>query len=143
VRDVRGNFQRIRATLGSLRFDCDQDTRTLCGSGHSWCTGGRLMWTCFGNLHVCPAYATQADEAFKIETMIHESTHNALHTTDREYASSAGFNRLRPRGSGVLAFLSNIPVLGALFRLIRSNNDSLYNPDSYASYAMRAGRANP
>jgi hypothetical protein len=142
-RDVRGNFQLIRNEMGSLRFDCNQDSGTLCGDGHKWCTGGRLMWTCFGNLHVCPAYATQSDEGFKIETMIHESTHNALHTTDREYASSGGFNRLRPRGSGLLSFLGQIPVLGMLFRLIRSNNDSLYNPDSYASYAMRAGRAAP
>ncbi|HJV48381.1 MAG TPA: DUF4157 domain-containing protein [Geothrix sp.] len=143
VRDVRGNFQRIRGEMASLRFDCNQDSGTLCGDGHKWCTGGRLMWTCFGNLHVCPAYATETDEAFKTETMIHESTHNALHTTDREYASSASFSRLRPRGSGILSFLSNLPVLGMLFRLIRSNNDSLYNPDSYASYAMRAGRAAP
>lgn len=142
-RDVRGNFQLIRREMGSLRFDCNQDSGTLCGDGHKWCTGGRLMWTCFGNLHVCPAYATESNEAFKIETMIHESTHNALHTTDREYASSPGFNRLRPRGSGILSFLSQIPVFGMLFRLIRSNNDSLYNPDSYASYAMRAGRAAP
>lgn len=143
VRDVRGNFQRIRSEMGSLRFDCNQDSWTVCGDGHKWCTGGRLMWTCFGNLHVCPAYAATSDESFKIETMIHESTHNALHTTDREYASSSGFSRLRPRGSGILSFLSNIPVLGMLFRMIRSNNDSLYNPDSYASYAMRAGRATP
>lgn len=142
-RDVRGNFQLIRNEMGSLRFDCNQDSGTLCGDGHKWCTGGRLMWTCFGNLHVCPDYATQTDEGFKIETMIHESTHNALHTTDREYASSSSFNRLRPRGSGILSFLSQIPVFGMLFRLIRSNNDSLYNPDSYASYAMRAGRAAP
>jgi hypothetical protein len=142
-RDVRGNFQLIRNEMGSLRFDCNQDSGTLCGDGHKWCTGGRLMWTCFGNLHVCPDYATQSDEGFKLETMIHESTHNALHTTDREYANSSSFNRLRPRGSGLLSILGQIPVFGMLFRLIRSNNDSLYNPDSYASYAMRAGKAAP
>jgi len=129
--------------MGSLRFDCNQDSVSLCGDGHKWCTGGRLMWTCFGNLYVCPAYATESNETFKIETMIHESTHNALHTTDREYSSSANFNRLRPRGSGILSFLSNIPIIGAIFRLFRSNNDTLYNPDSYASYAMRARRATP
>lgn len=137
VKDVRNNYQRIRSYMSSLSFDCNTASTTICGSGTKWCVGGRLMWTCFGALHVCPtAYAASNDQAFKIETMIHESVHNALHTTDREYSSSKDFNRLKPRGSGVLSFLSKIPVIGVLFRLFRSNNDTLYNPDSYSGFAM-------
>ena len=94
------------------------------------------MWTCFGALHVCPDAYRTAGDPFKIETMIHESVHNALHTTDREYSTNPEFKRLKPRGSGILSFLSNIPIIGALFRMFRSNNDTLYNPDSYAGFAM-------
>jgi hypothetical protein len=137
VRDVLGNFQRIRSYMSSLSFDCDPTSKTICGSGTKWCVGGRLMWTCFGALHVCPDAYSKSGDSFKIETMIHESTHNALHTTDREYSSSKDFKRLKPRGSGILSFLSNIPIIGALFRLIRANNDTLNNPDSYAGFAMR------
>jgi Domain of unknown function (DUF4157) len=136
VSDVRGNYRRILGYMSSLSFDCDPTSKTLCGSGGKWCVGGRLMWTCFGALHVCPDAYSKADEPFKIETMIHESVHNALHTTDREYATSKEFSRLKPRGSGILSFLSKIPIIGAIFRLFRSNNDTLNNPDSYARFAM-------
>jgi hypothetical protein len=140
VRDVRDNYQRIRNYMQSLSFSCNPEDWTICGRSRTLCRpDGNLMWTCFGALHVCPDPYRRADEQFKIETMIHESTHNALHTTDREYSNSGQFNRLRPRGSGILSFLSNIPILGALFRLIRSNNDTLYNPDSYSGFAMHAG----
>jgi hypothetical protein len=37
----------------------------------------------------------------------------------------------------VLNFLSNIPVLGILFRALPGNNDTINNPDSYAGYAMQ------
>ncbi len=142
VRDVRENYQRIGAYMRSVRFNCDPDSGTLCGSSKKWCVDGRLMWTCFGDLHVCTdAYSSSADPTFKIDTIIHESTHNALHTTDREYSSSRDFNRLSPRGSGVLSFLSRIPIIGALFRLFRSNSDTLNNPDSYSGFAMHAGSA--
>ena len=136
VKDVRANYQRILGYMSSLTFDCDLSSKTLCGSGEKWCVGGRLMWTCFGALHVCPDAYRKAGDPFKIETMIHESVHNALHTTDREYSNSAQFNRLKPRGSGILSFLSKIPILGAIFRLFRSNNDTLNNPDSYSGFAM-------
>jgi hypothetical protein len=136
IRDVRGNFQRIRSYMASLSFDCDPSSRTLCGSGSKWCVDGRLMWTCFGALHVCADAYSKAAETFKIETMIHESVHNTLLTTDREYSNSPNFSRLKPRGSGILSFLSKIPVFGQIFRLFRSNNDTLNNPDSYAGFAM-------
>ncbi|MGA2286869.1 DUF4157 domain-containing protein [Bradyrhizobium sp.] len=142
VRDVRENYQRIGSYMRSVRFNCAPDASTLCGSSEKWCIDGRLMWTCFGDLHVCTdAYTKSADAKFKIDTIIHESTHNALHTTDREYSSSKDFNRLSPRGSGILSFLSSIPIIGALFRLMRSNSDTLNNPDSYSGFAMHAGSA--
>jgi hypothetical protein len=141
VRDVRGNFQRIRGYMSSLRFDCDPNSWTVCGTSSRWCVGGRLMWTCFGNLHVCTNAYPSASDSFKIETMIHESVHNALMTTDRAYSNQAEFNQLRPRGGGffgrVLNFLSNVPVLGLLFRNLPGNNDTINNPDSYAGYAMQ------
>jgi hypothetical protein len=135
VKDVRRNFERIRRYMSALRFDCDPTSRTICGTSDKWCIGGRLMWTCFGALHVCTNAYPSADDSFKIETMIHESVHNALHTTDREYADSKDFSRLTPRGSGILSFLSNIPIIGVVFRLFRSNRDTLNNPDSYARFA--------
>jgi hypothetical protein len=141
VRDVRGNFQRIHGYMRSLRFDCDPGSWTLCGTSSRWCVGGRLMWTCFGNLHVCTNAYASASDPFKIETIIHESTHNALLTTDRAYSNRPEFNQLRPRGGGfwgsVLNFLGNLPVLGLLFRSLPGNNDTINNPDSYAGYAMQ------
>ena len=56
--------------------------------------------------------------------------------TDRAYGNREEFKKLSPRGSGILGFLSNIPILGALFKLIPGNTDTLNNPDSYAYYAM-------
>jgi len=141
VRDVRQKYRLIRGNMRSLRFDCDPSTRTMCGSSSKWCVGGRLMWTCFGNLHVCSAAYKTATPDSKIETIIHESVHNALLTTDRAYSNEAGFNKLGPRGSGffgrILNFLGRIPVLGILFRLLPGNNDTINNPDSYAGYAMK------
>lgn len=140
VSDVRSNYQRIGDYMRSLRFECDPTSWNLCGRQQGWCVGGRLMWTCWGNIHVCTnAYSTALDPD-KIEAIIHESTHNALLTTDRAYYSNrSNFNDLRPRGSGIgrlWNILSNIPVLGLLFRVLPGNNDTINNPDSYASYAM-------
>ena len=93
------------------------------------------MWTCFGTLYVCKNAYPSADDSFKIETIIHESTHNALLTTDREYSNSKNFKRLTPRGHGLLHILSQLPIFGYLFKLFRSNNDTLNNPDSYSGFA--------
>jgi hypothetical protein len=141
VRDVRQKYRFIHANMRSLRFDCDPGSLTLCGTSKSWCTGGRLMWTCFGALHVCTGAYKTATPDFKIETIIHESVHNALLTTDRAYHNEADFRKLKPRGGGfwgsVLNFLGKIPVLGILFRSLPGNNDTINNPDSYAGYAMQ------
>jgi len=141
VRTVREKYKLIHSTMRSLRFDCDPSSWTLCGTSKKWCVGGRLMWTCFGNLHVCSNTYKSATPNDKIETIIHESVHNALLTTDRAYSNEPGFKGLSPRGTGfwgrVLNFLSNIPVLGILFRLLPGNKDTMNNPDSYAGYAMQ------
>ncbi|MGE3154216.1 MAG: DUF4157 domain-containing protein [Nitrospiraceae bacterium] len=141
VRTVRDRYKLIHSTMQSLRFDCDPESWTLCGTSKKWCVGGRLMWTCFGNLHVCSNAYKTATSTSKIETIIHESVHNALLTTDRAYSNEAGFRDLSPRGTGfwgrVLNFLGNIPVLGILFRLLPGNKDTMNNPDSYAGYAMQ------
>jgi hypothetical protein len=141
VRDGRQKYRFIRGNMRSLRFDCDPGSWTLCGASKRWCTGGRLMWTCFGALHVCSAAYKAATPDFKIETIIHESVHNALLTTDRAYSNEADFKKLKPREGGfwgsVLNFLGKIPVLGILFRSLPGNNDTINNPDSYAGYAMQ------
>jgi hypothetical protein len=141
VRTVLDKYRFIRSNMRRLRFDCDPKSWTLCGTSKRWCVGGRLMWTCFGNLHVCSAAYKAAAPDAKIETIIHESVHNALLTTDRAYSNEAGFRQLSPRGTGfwgrVLNFLSNIPVLGILFRILPGNKDTVNNPDSYAGYAMQ------
>lgn len=141
VRSVREKYRLIRGNMRSLTFDCDPGSRTLCGTSSKWCTGGRLMWTCFGALHVCKGAYKTATPDFKIETIIHESVHNALLTTDRAYSNEAGFKKLSPTGSGffgrLLNFLGKIPVLGILFRALPGNNDTINNPDSYAGYAMQ------
>jgi hypothetical protein len=141
VRTVLDKYRFIRSNMRALRFDCDPKSWTLCGTSKRWCVGGRLMWTCFGNLHVCSAAYKAAAPDAKIETIIHESVHNALLTTDRAYSNEAGFRQLSPHGTGfwgrVLNFLSNIPVLGILFRILPGNKDTVNNPDSYAGYAMQ------
>jgi Domain of unknown function (DUF4157) len=140
VKDVRGNYQLIRSYMNSLSFDCDPSSGSICGGPSKWCKKN-LMWTCFGALHVCQDSYRSASDDDKMETMIHESTHNALHTTDREYSNDPKFNRLKPRGSVFWQILRNIPVLGLLFRLIPAANDTLYNPDSYAGFAMETNKS--
>lgn len=135
VRDVRSNYGAIRQGLNDLTFSCHPDRHTVCGSSSEYCTGGRLAWTCFGTVYVCPDWEQEPDFRRKVRYLIHETAHNALATTDREYTNSTYFSRLRPRGSGILSILSQIPVLGILFRQFRANNDTLYNPDSYSYFA--------
>jgi len=136
VKDVRDNYKLIKSYMSSLTFDCDPDSWNLCGSQKGKCKFS-LMWTCFGNVHVCPDAYNNASADARVAAIIHESAHNALHTTDREYSTSKDFKRLTPRGGIGWQFLRNIPVLGYLFRLIPASNDTIYNPDSYSGFAMQ------
>jgi hypothetical protein len=136
VRDVRANFARIRQGLDDLHFNCQPEKGVIFGLGSDKCAGGRRMWTALGTVYVCPAFSTSKSFKRKVKAVIHETAHNALKTTDRAYASSPDFGKLSPRGSGVLSVLSQIPVLGALFKLLPGNTDSLNNPDSYGHFAV-------
>ncbi|HEX7288141.1 MAG TPA: DUF4157 domain-containing protein [Candidatus Angelobacter sp.] len=136
VSDVRDNYKLIKSEMSSLTFDCDPSSSNICGTPASKCKGN-LMWTCFGNVHVCPVAYNNGSTDDRLAAIIHESAHNALHTTDREYSTSKDFKRLTPRGGIGWRILRNIPVLGYLFRLIPASNDALYNPDSYSGFAMQ------
>ena len=89
-----------------LDFDCDLASGSLCGDGYKWCGSGagngRLYWTCFGDLHVCgAAFTAETDDKRRWSDIIHESTHNALHTTDRAYCNTTELARahaVRHRG---------------------------------------------
>jgi len=135
VAQVRENFLHIQNYMQSLTFNCDVDDGSICGDGNSLCQGARLYWTCFGDIRVCPYFSIETNNRRKMSDIIHESTHNALRTTDRAYYGQSSFNQLSPYGSGPLSFAQKIPVLGYGFRLFTSNNDTLNNPDSYSHYA--------
>jgi hypothetical protein len=141
VRLVRDNFLQIAAYMDEgLDFDCDLASGSICGDGYKWCGSGagngRLYWTCFGDLHVC-ANATwlNASDKRRWSDIIHESTHNALHTTDRAYCGTTSWPGLTPYGTGALSVLDEIPVVGFIFKLAGGGGDTLNNPDSYSHFA--------
>jgi hypothetical protein len=124
-----------------LDFDCELASGSMCGDGYKWCgtgTGnGRLYWTCFGDLHVCaPAFSAESDDKRRWSDIIHESTHNALHTTDRAYCGTTDWPGLTPYGTGALSVLDEIPVIGKIFSLAGGGGDTLNNPDSYSHFAQ-------
>jgi hypothetical protein len=134
VNEVRDNFRRVRHYMNNLTFNCG-NRNLVVQSTNSMCTGGRLAWTMFGHLNICTtAWQNSSNQPFKIETIIHESIHNALEVTDRAYQSNTQFNRLRPRGNSDTEFYSAIPGLRRVAALV--GNDTLHNPDSYAAFAM-------
>ena len=142
VQLVLERFGMIRDYMNEgLDFDCDLASGSLCGDGHKWCGegdgNGRLYWTCFGALHVCAnAGWLRASDERRWSDIIHESTHNALHTTDRAYCNSTDWPSLTPYGSGVMSVLDEIPVIGKIFSLAGGGGDTLNNPDSYSQFAQ-------
>jgi hypothetical protein len=142
VRLVLEKFRMIQAYMaGGLDFDCALASRSICGDGYKFCgtgTGnGRLYWTCFGDLHVCaPAFVAETDDKRRWSDIIHESTHNALHTTDRAYCGETDFPSLTPYGTGAMSVLDEIPVFGKIFSLAGGGGDTLNNPDSYSHFAQ-------
>ncbi len=137
VSRVRDNFGLVQSYMQELTFDCDIDSGSICGDGHDLCLNARLYWTCFGNIHVCPYFSLETDQVRKNRDVIHESVHNALHTTDREYYNSPGFSNMTPYGTGALSVANEVPIFGMAFHLI-PGNDTLNNPDSYSHYAWVA-----
>jgi hypothetical protein len=145
ARFVRLVLEKFRMTQGymaqGLDFDCALASRSICGDGYKFCgtgTGnGRLYWTCFGDLHVCaPAFTAETDDKRRWSDIIHESTHNALHTTDRAYCGETDFPSLTPYGTGAMSVLDEIPVFGKIFSLAGGGGDTLNNPDSYSHFAQ-------
>lgn len=141
VRLVLVNFARLNRYMDEgLDFDCNLSSGSLCGDGHKWCGdgagNGRLYWTCFGDLHVCANSGWLAEnDTRRWSDIIHESTHNALHTTDRAYCDTENWPNLTPYGTGAMSYLDEIPVVGKLFSLAGGGGDTLNNPDSYSHYA--------
>ncbi|HET9345860.1 MAG TPA: annexin [Candidatus Limnocylindrales bacterium] len=140
---VYQKFQMIKAYMAEgLDFDCDLASGSLCGDGYKWCGSGegngRLYWTCFGDLHVCgAAFTRETSDERRWSDIIHESTHNALHTTDRAYCGTEDWPSLTPYGTGALSVLDEIPVIGKIFSLAGGGGDTLNNPDSYSHFAQK------
>jgi hypothetical protein len=142
VRLVQDNFRQIQAYMAEgLDFDCELASGSICGDGYKWCGegdgNGRLYWTCFGALHVCAnAGWMRASDERRWSDIIHESTHNALHTTDRAYCDTDSWPGLTPYGTGAVSVLDEIPVVGFIFKLAGGGGDTLNNPDSYSHFAQ-------
>lgn len=142
VRLVRDNFLTLAGYMDEgLDFDCDLASSSICGDGYKWCGegagNGRLYWTCFGALHVCANEKwIAASDIRRWSDIIHESAHNALHTTDRAYCDSESWPSLTPYGTGALSVLDEIPVIGFAFKLAGGGGDTLNNPDSYSHFAQ-------
>jgi hypothetical protein len=139
---VLDNFRTIGAYMAEgLDFDCELTSGSLCGDGIKWCGegagNGRLYWTCFGDIHVCANSGwTAASDERRWSDIIHESTHNALHTTDRVYCGRTGWTELTPYGRGVTSALMDVPIIGFVARLAGGGGDTLHNPDSYSHFAQ-------
>jgi hypothetical protein len=121
---VLSNFRR-------LRNEFNNDLTVECESNSWLCKGTRLYYTYFGNIHVCPYFSSETDPTRKAKDFVHELAHNAMHARDREYVGEPGFQKLTPQGT----VFNQIPVIGYLVRVI-SASDTLYNPDSYSSFAF-------
>ncbi len=127
VADVLVNFRSIRR-----EFDNDLTVEYEPG-GAGLCSGTRLYYTYWSNIHVCPYFKRETDAARKQRDFVHELTHNALIAVDRPYyqGNRAAYDRMTPRGP----WTRNIPFLGPLFTFI-SRSDTLNSPDAYAYFAF-------
>jgi hypothetical protein len=144
VSDVLANFRAIRREF-------DDDLTFECMPAGGMCTGGRLYYTHWGNIFVCPYFKTETDDTRRARDIVHELAHNAMYAVDRTYFGSGhghahgpGHTGLSPRGSWPL----QIPVLGYGYRLIGGIahliggpdtgmlTDTLYHPDAYSMFAF-------
>jgi hypothetical protein len=126
VRDVLANFRKIRREF-------DDDLGVECETGGGLCTGGRLYYTYWRHIHVCPYFQTETNQTRKERDFVHELTHNALVAVDRPYYETqrAAYNQMTPRGP----WTRGIPFFGPLFTFI-SRSDTLNSPDAYAFFAF-------
>jgi len=126
VAEVLNNFRAIRREF-------DDDVVAECETGGGLCTGARLYYTYWSNVHVCPYFQTETDNIRKARDFVHELAHNAMLAVDRPYYSprSSAYAQLTPRGS----WANQIPVIGAIVRPL-SASDTLYHPDAYSWFAF-------
>jgi hypothetical protein len=126
VAQVLNNFRAIRREF-------DDDVVVECETGGGLCTGARLYYTYWSNVHVCPYFQTETDNTRKARDFVHELAHNAMLATDRPYYSpgSSAYAALTPRGS----WATQIPVIGAIVRPLIAS-DTLYHPDAYSWFAF-------
>lgn|GEM_PF-4733440 len=126
VPDVLANFRAIRREF-------DDDLTVECESNASMCSGQRLYYTYWSNIHVCPYFMTSTNSTREARDFVHELAHNAMLAVDRAYyvGQRAEYNQLTPRG----VWSNQIPVIGALSRVI-SRSDTLYHPDAYSYFAF-------
>ena len=127
IRDVLSNFHKIRREFNNdLTVECETDS--------GLCSGGRLYYTYWSNIHVCPYFMKETNTERKERDFVHELTHNALMAIDRPYYNDdrAGYNAMTPRGPRAAA----IPIIGPLVRVI-SHSDTLNSPDAYAFFAFK------
>ncbi len=127
VADVLVNFRAIRR-----EFDNDLTVEYEPG-GAGMCSGSRLYYTYWSNIHVCPYFKSETSALRKQQDFVHELTHNALLAVDRPYYVSqrAAYDQMTPRGTGA----RYVPFLGPLFTFI-SRSDTLNAPDAYAYFAF-------
>lgn len=132
--DVDDEFVRdVLANLRAIRREFDDELTIECETDAGMCTGARLYYTYWGNIHVCPYFSTETNATRKARDLVHELAHNAMHALDRPYykATSAEYQQLTPRGH----WTASIPVIGAVARAI-SRSDTLYHPDAYSWFAF-------
>ncbi len=131
VARVLTNFRLILAEFG-------HDLTVECEVSAGLCVGSRLYYTYFGNVHVCPYFATAAastpaEQDRKERDFIHELAHNGMLALDRPYYRGAarGYaDEVTPNGP----WGTGIPVIGPLIRMI-ARSDTLYHPDAYSWFA--------
>jgi hypothetical protein len=125
VEDVLSNFRLIKREMSSgVVMECETGPTGSCA------TAGIYGYTYWRNVHLCPYFFTMTSNN-QSRGIIHELAHNAMLAVDRAYGHEAGFAHLTPRGN----LANQIPVFGQLVRAI-ARDDTLYNPDSYALYAI-------
>lgn len=126
VNDVLNNFR-------SIRREFNDDLTVECETNAGLCSGQRLYYTYWSNIHVCPYFSTSTNNTRKARDFVHELAHNAMLAVDRPYysPSSTEYAELTPRG----IWSNQIPVIGSLSRVI-SRSDTLYHPDAYSWFAF-------
>ena len=133
--EVDENFvQAVLQNYRLIREEFNDELTIECETSSSLCSLGRLYYTYWSNIHVCPYLTIETDTTRKARDLVHELAHNAMYSVDRAYfsPSSSQYQALTPTGPWSV----NIPIIGPLIRLI-SRSDTLFNPDAYSWFAFQ------